>query len=385
MRLDSLFFVALLFACFNTSSTRSISTSMGSVTPSQKDVPTHGFVRDGVETIKEERTFNEPGFDKAIEGVNSMAPGFIKEMLDWISGKSETYAEKAYKFLQLDEDNNLGLRNERYNAWIRYLAEAPPAIKSAIPKLLGRHGDESFLKMLDALEEAKVGKDLQGQLKSALITSWKDQKKPARDVFKLLKLNLKPEPNHSVDVERLRMWVQYVEKNLFMPGTQMLVVIRDYELDVRVMILGGLKQIDGTDWVVQFLQNPLLKFFQERDGLFKGQVVQVFEELNLQNNLLKNPNLDIFYSFAVKFESKMTKEASLITAARAVYGDIPLGKMLEAAWRKDNDATATPLLLELFRQWNADTKSHQLDIDNKLKGDLQTSYDAYISAFVEAI
>ncbi|CAH0488710.1 unnamed protein product [Peronospora farinosa] len=41
MRLDSLFFVALLFACFNTSSTRSISTSMGSVTPSQKDVPTH--------------------------------------------------------------------------------------------------------------------------------------------------------------------------------------------------------------------------------------------------------------------------------------------------------------------------------------------------------
>ncbi|RQM17423.1 hypothetical protein DD237_001428 [Peronospora effusa] len=314
-----------------------------------------------------------------------MAPGFIKEMLDWIAGKSETYAEKAYKFLQLDEDNNLGLRNERYNAWIRYLAEAPPAIKSAIPKFLSRHGDESLLTMLDALEEAKVGKDLQGQLKSALITSWKDQKKPARDVFTLLKLNLKPEPNHSVDVERLSMWVQYVEKNLFMPGTQMLVVIRNYELDVRAMILGGLKQIEGTDWVVQFLQNPLLKIFQERDGLFKGQVVQVFNELNLQNNLLKNPNLDIFYSFAAKFESTMTKEASLITAARAVYGDIPLGKMLEAAWRKDTDATATPLLLELFRQWNADTKSHQRDIDNKLEGDLQASYDAYISAFVKAI
>ncbi|CAH0488709.1 unnamed protein product [Peronospora farinosa] len=108
MRLDSLFFVALLFACFNTSSTRSISTSMGSVTPSQKDVPTHEV---GVKTTIEERTFNVPGFDKAIEGV-----------------------------LQLHKDNSIRLRNERYNAWIRYLAKAPPATELAITKFLKRHG-----------------------------------------------------------------------------------------------------------------------------------------------------------------------------------------------------------------------------------------------------
>ncbi|CAH0486387.1 unnamed protein product [Peronospora farinosa] len=142
--------------------------------------------------------------------------------------------------------------------------------------------------------------------------------------------------------------------------------------------------IPGFDTVVENINlMASSRMVKMLDG--KNQVVQVFRELNLQNNLLENPNLNLFYSFAGKFKHEKTEKTSLITAARAVYGDIPLGKMLEAAWRKSTDATATPLLIELFRQWNADTKSHQLDIDNKLEGDLQSSYKAYISAFVKAI
>ncbi|CAH0486385.1 unnamed protein product [Peronospora farinosa] len=245
-----------------------------------------------------------------------------------------------------------------FDMWVKYVKQTPSDllddIKLAIPKLIGRHGGEGLLKMLDALVKEHVGKDIQGKVESALRTSWKAQVQSADDVFKLLKFDLKPEPNHSVIVNRLRLWIQYVKNDLAMPGAEMTRVIRDYKLDVRVMILGD-------------------------------QVVQVFRELNLQNNLLENPNLNLFYSFAGKFKHEKTEKTSLITAARAVYGDIPLGKMLEAAWRKSTDATATPLLIELFRQWNADTKSHQLDIDNKLEGDLQSSYKAYISAFVKAI
>ena len=71
MRLDSLLFVTARFACFDTLSTRLISTSVGPVMPNQEDVSVRGFDK---ETIKALEVFYLP---KAIEKISSMASRFV--------------------------------------------------------------------------------------------------------------------------------------------------------------------------------------------------------------------------------------------------------------------------------------------------------------------
>ncbi|CAI5706809.1 hypothetical protein KXD40_006108 [Peronospora effusa] len=269
-----------------------------------------------------------------------------------------------------------------FDMWVMYVVRTLNMpikdMRSVITMLSRRYGDEGLLEMLDALEKTGFNYHMRVELKSALTTSWKNKKKSPHDVFKLLKLNMESEPNHSVDIQRLSMWFQYVDENLSRPGTQMEEVIRDCELDIRVMVLGGLKKIDGAEYVVKILENSLLELFNGRDGLFGDQVVQVFRDLKLDDGLeklLRHPNLDLFNKFAAKFEPGKTKEASLITAARTVYKDIPLGKTLMAA--QGYDVTVKPLLFELFKQW----KERHQRIVNQLEGDPHADTKAFVLAF----
>ncbi|CAH0487643.1 unnamed protein product [Peronospora farinosa] len=234
--------------------------------------------------------------------------------------------------------------------WAKYVLQASDPLKDiklAIPKVLEIHGDEGLLKMLDALEKEHVEEDIQGELKSALMTSWKNQSKSADDVFKLLKLDVKPDPTHPMNVKRLSLWVMYMEKYEAMPETRMTEVIGHYDLDFALMVNDGLRETRHI-YAARFLHISLVDRLQHFEGGYKDRVVQVFKILKLDNGLdklLDKPNLDLFYRYAEKYEWKRTKEASLITAARTVYEDIPLRQMLKAALK--NDDTARLLLQEL--------------------------------------
>ncbi|CAH0487651.1 unnamed protein product [Peronospora farinosa] len=216
MRLDSILFVAVLSAFFNGSSTHSVSTPVENIISNQEDDPAHVV---GAEPTKEERAL--PGLDKVIEKVKSMTSSGMEEMVD------VNNVVKAYKTLQLHK--GIPFRNERYDAWIRYLEMTSSDTLKAELESSGRDGEKKFLKVVLKIKSFKYFKKL--------------------------------------------------------------------ELD---------------------------------NGLDK---------------LLDKPNFDLFLSYAAHFEPARTKEAVLIKAARTVYGDIPLGKMLEAASK--NDRTATLLLQEL--------------------------------------
>ncbi|CAH0486386.1 unnamed protein product [Peronospora farinosa] len=364
MRLDSILFVAGLSACINASSTHSISSSAKSIASHQEDVFADGI---GVETINEERTLNIPGFDTVVENINLMASSRMVKMLD---GKSMF---EAYKTLQLHK--GIPFRKKRYNTWIGNLDNAFPHPFKTELKVSKDHEEESFLMVLKALIKAQKREDIQGELNKALIEFWTLKKMSSDAVFKLLKLNKLTD--YTQYIKLLSMWVDFSKSS----DVNMRSAIVHYHDSTRLRILARLSKIMGTEEVVQPLQDSLVDTW----NLEKRSAENLFSKLKLLKKGRSDIYFDMWVNFAGKFKHEKTEKTSLITAARAVYGDIPLGKMLEAAWRKSTDATATPLLIELFRQWNADTKSHQLDIDNKLEGDLQSSYKAYISAFVKAI
>ncbi|CAI5706908.1 hypothetical protein KXD40_006056 [Peronospora effusa] len=254
------------------------------------------------------------------------------------------FAKNLFAKLELDKAGS----EVYFDMWVKYVVQKCDKLhvsKSVINKLSRRHGDEGLLKMFNALAQAEVGKNIQGKLTSALITSWKNQEKSTRDVYELLELNVKSEFNEPINVKLFSMWVQYA---VHMQDTDIGAVINRCNLDFRVAILGDLKQIKGMNGVVQLLQNSLLGHFLNFEGSYQDQVVQVFRDLNLQNDLLRNPNLDLFYSFTEKLDRGKTKEEWLITAARAACGDMVLNKILEAA--KKNDQTAKLLRRELDKQ-----------------------------------
>ncbi|CAI5706926.1 unnamed protein product [Peronospora effusa] len=324
-----------------------MSTVVKSVTFNQEDVPAYGL---GVKTTNEERTLGSPVVEKAAEEITSNVPESLEGVLN---------LQNEMEKLRLGEDKSI-MDNPHFNDWVRDLAktiDTSSAAKEVITKVSEPHGDEGLLKMLDALEKDEVGEVggvLQGELKSALMASWENQYKSAGDVFKLLKLDMKPDPTHPINVKRLSLWVQYVEKNVAMPGKRMADVIDHYDLDFALMVYNGLRGASHKD-AAKALENSLVDQLLYFESGSQDQDVQVFKKLELDNGLdklLDKPNFDLFYRYAAHFQPEWTKEAVFIKAARTVYEDIPLGKMLEAASK--NDHTARLLLQELDKRERMD-------------------------------
>ncbi|CAH0486378.1 unnamed protein product [Peronospora farinosa] len=101
MRLDSIFFVAVLFACFNLSSISVVSITF--------KAPAHEF---DVEAAKEERTSSIPVFDTVIKKIKSMTSSRMEEMVD------VNNVVEVYKTLQ--RHKGILSHNERYNAGISW-------------------------------------------------------------------------------------------------------------------------------------------------------------------------------------------------------------------------------------------------------------------------
>ena len=276
MRVEFLLFAAILFACVNTSSTNSISTTARSLTSKQEDVAAHGV---GVETIKEERAPILLGFDKINE---AKAPNYMEKMLYKILQVNEKNGVDAYKFLHLDKENINWLRNERYNAWLKYLgkrANSSLSMKKLSSEDVKLKEEKGILKLLDEIrQDPPSHQKLRAEVESVLLNSWEEGKRSSLSVFKQLGLHVKPPSDHSVNVDLLELWVRYVEKkNNQSPETEMAEVINGYDDEIRVMVLDSLRNIKGTERVVDFIGKSLLSSWAES----KVSVEDVYATLNL--------------------------------------------------------------------------------------------------------
>ncbi|CAH0486714.1 unnamed protein product [Peronospora farinosa] len=311
---------------------------------------------------------------------------------------ADSKPEDVVTMLQPDSKPN-------FDTLAKYVEEASDPIQVAKPliaKFSEITDDAGLVEMFNAFAKARVGEDIQNELKSALMASWQRKKISALEVFKLLKLEQKTD--HKLYDNLLTMWVQYVKKSTGdYSDINMGVAINGSNLDVRVMILGHLRHITGTAVVVKNLEKTLVAQLQKRKGAFKEVVCQVFRDLKLDkdlNNLLHEPNLMLFNSFAEKFKPTPTKEV-LITAARNVFLDkeVLIGEMLEfewrkkdiatasewrkkdiataSEWRKKDIATASELRLELFRQWYQTKRG--LEPKDSMSKDLKSDYEGVIA------
>ncbi|RQM17429.1 hypothetical protein KXD40_006057 [Peronospora effusa] len=172
MRLDSIFFVAVLFACFNLTSISVVSITF--------KAPAHEF---DVETAKEERTSSIPVFDTVIKKIKSMTSSGMEEMAD-VNNMLD-----VYKTLQ--RQKGILSHNERYNDGIRYLERTSLDTLKAELESSGNDGDKIFLKVLITFMKENADESIQNKLKTTLLTFWDDKDRSVHDVFKLLKLDHK--------------------------------------------------------------------------------------------------------------------------------------------------------------------------------------------------
>ena len=322
MRVDLLLFAAILFACCNTLSTSAISTTARSLTSNHKDIAAHGV---GVELAKEERMLSFMEFDKPIEGVNAIYSK-LSEMAISMFFKASGKEVKAYNFLQLDRKNSIQLRNERYNAWLNYLAKKA---KSSQGKMLGPQElkkDKILIELLAEFSKKEFPAILHAKVMSLLIHSWTIQELPSIFVFKHLKLNVKQSSDHSVYVDRLVVWIQFTISNYKDSRNEMVKVINEFDDDVRVMILSSLRQFKDTKNVVDHIERSLLSFLADK----KVSVERLYTMLNL-DQVYDKANFIVWVKYVVMvFDNLDLKEKEVVTKLMDVYGIEGLEKMLVA-------------------------------------------------------
>ena len=210
MRLESVLFAAVLFACCNTSSTSLISTTARSLTSKQENVAAYEV---GVETTKEERILHLSEFDNPIEGVRAMVS---EGMEKWISMIYSAYGEEvgAYNFLRLNKQKIIYLRNERYNAWLNYVAKKDRhTLLTQAEKKFVQESDkqEILIKLLDKFKKEEFPAILRNKVMYCMVDSWTREKKLPSSVFVQLELDVKPSPGHSINLDHINVWIHFVD------------------------------------------------------------------------------------------------------------------------------------------------------------------------------
>ena len=118
--------------------------------------------------------------------------------------------------------------------------------------------DQDLLKMLEDLEKNGNKNDIHNELKLTLMNFWFYKKMSVESVFKALELHKKLTSNISAYVDRLALWFWYSQKDCILSTDEVVEIINCYDVDVRVRILNSARQIEGTEEIVDSLENSLL-------------------------------------------------------------------------------------------------------------------------------
>ena len=296
-------------------------------------------------------------FDNPIVGVDAMTSRFMERMISMIF-KEDGNDIKAYRFLLLHSKDSIRKRNERYNAWLNYLAKkastAPPIpIREYRSKAFAK--EKLLLMLLDQLRKDEFPATLRAKVMSLLIDSWKKGERSSRNVFEQLGLHVKPTSGHSVNVDLLELWIHFVHERYSEPTRKMYKMIYSLNNDVRVMLLDSLRQIKGVEGdVVKFTENLLLSIWIDR----KVPVEQVFDMLNLKN-VKDNEDIIVWVKYVVKvIDTLQPEEKEVVMQLVNGYGIEGLIKMLVALTLNDVGKDLQPLLLSTVAEiWKADHKT----------------------------
>ncbi|CAI5706950.1 unnamed protein product [Peronospora effusa] len=178
-----------------------------------------------------------------IEGTEEIVKSLQDSLMTFWAGR-ELSAEDLFSTLKLDN----GGSKSNYDMWVKYVAQEFDTLqptKEVILKSSEVFGEEGLLKMLNALDLKEVGQDIQSELTSALMASWKEKEKKPVEVLMLLESELMPEFNHKVNIGRIKMWNQYVNENFEYPGlVELLAMGQIKNIAHKTIILEDLKQIN---------------------------------------------------------------------------------------------------------------------------------------------
>ena len=96
--------------------------------------------------------------------------------------------------------------------WVKYIIDTWDILKpeaKVVMELFNYHNDASLVSMFYALAQNKVGKNVQAQLKSTLITRWISRKETYNEVFRLLTLDTTPRSIRLHKDARIELLKQY--------------------------------------------------------------------------------------------------------------------------------------------------------------------------------
>ena len=311
MRVDSMLFTAILFACCNTSSASAISTPVRSLTSKREDDAARGAF---VETTKEERAPLMLGVENIKEGVDAKASimeNIIHKGLE-LHGK---YGADAYKTLHLDQENSKVLRNARLNAWLRYVEKRANADYSKRFTLIDRRNyyeeDDGLLHLLVELGQDASQRELHDKVESVLILSLDKHKRTSKSFFDQLGLA------YSFDVDLFNLWRRYTYRNGYLEGDTIFKVINAYDGKVGVRLLGELRQIKKEEKFVKELEESLLDTWAEK----RIPVNRVFKWLNLAKEK-DNSFFDFWIQYVLKVcDNLHTEEEKMVVELLADYGE----------------------------------------------------------------
>ena len=317
MRINSLLFAAVLFVCSIISSTTSASTTARSLTSKQEDVAAHGV---GMETTKEERGPIISDIEQLIKEVDAMPITDVETTLYSTlraRGKDE---EEAYTFLQLDQTDINSLREQREQALSKYANNRgiiSTKLEAEKREKLERKVDKRLIKLIIKLENDKSKANLHDHLKSTLILSWMRRRRSSRKTFEQLGLHVKPTSGHSVNLDLLKLWVEYVQKEYPLPLLGMLLTIKSFDNDVRARILGSLRQIKNIEEVAKRTEDLVLSSWVEH----RVSVKHVVDTLNLEH-VKDQANFNMLVEYVVKgHDTLKPKEKEELKKLSADYGD----------------------------------------------------------------
>ena len=379
MRLESSLFAAVLFVCFNISSTSSISTSVRSLTSKQEDVAAH---RVGVMSSKEERIFEFLGLDNIQEGFSAIKSKIMEIRICKTLFAEEKEVMDAYKSLQFDQVNSDLQRNARSNALLKYLAYVT---ETSFPSLSRFTKNEGLLKLFIETREIENEANLHAGLKSILIKSWKDHARTSESVFKQLELDTYPTSDHSVYECLFKLWIQYLPTRYHNMWNEIVYMVYRSDDDVRMMILGNLRLIKDSKSTVNFIEKYLLDNWYRKNL----PVEKVYNKLHL-NTVYDEANYDLWIDYVLRVSKYLSdEEQNAVARLSQRYNDDCLVKMVVALlvrWAGE------PLMYKmrevLIETWRTHGKpfNEALEILNRNKGPFIADHKVHwYSGFVKYV
>ncbi|CAH0515757.1 unnamed protein product [Peronospora belbahrii] len=155
-------------------------------------------------------------------------------------------------------------------------------------------------------------------------------------------------------VSSMKAWVEYVRDTDTTGFSDVIImkVLNSVDAKDRLKILEIMREVPKTEQIVSMLEFLLLTDWKNQ----RIKTTHLFADLKLNtnvNDLLYNPNLDLYSKYAIMVIPNTTIELALVIAASKAYGPGPLAKMLmmEVRLKRKKHKLATTLLQVLYQQW----------------------------------